>query len=703
MRQLFLDRAALAIKEVCQPVLDDYSVLISVSYSFMSSGSGLAKIISSRDHSLFNKIPIKVKKIAELISGKNLNHAELISKDRLAAGRIFNFGHSCSGVVIAVGAKVRNFRAGDFVACAGTDFATHADIVCVPQHAIVKINQEEHVKAASLAGIGAIALHSVERASLQLGQIVAVFGLELMGQLTIKLCQMTGCKVIGIDSDTNLLQKAQAAGIKNVYDISQDNIVQIIDVLTGYVGIDCAIITPDFGLSQQLSDIISIVKKNGKIVLNNNNPIDLPVEMACRKEIDLVFAGSYHQESSTLDLKMQSYEQKAMTIFVDLLASGRFDLTSFTQNQYALGDLSSALDQLQQKNMLGAVIDYQNYEKLKTGLKLWQNHPLNVSFVPARREQDKFKLGIMGASRHTKLNIMPIISNSEQVLINTIVDIDASRSLNFSNSYKCANVLTGSLTSFQNDDSDLIFISKDVDIDLDTVLVLLQQKKAIFVERAFIDTLEKFEKLENFLHANPQALLCVGYMYRYASFMQKIKAQLDKRSAPFMLQYRMNLGAISKEQRFVGAWRFGGVMAQAAYILDLFYFLAGSKPMSVSVESIRTAGDNSFSTDNFTANVSFADGSLCSLLFTTLGHSDAGSEQLELFFDAKSIIMTDYKNLTGYGFAPYFDEKDREPDLGVQNMLLDFLQHARNNKNILTTEELLVSTKLALSVDRMVY
>lgn len=702
MRQLFLDRGALAIKEVCQPVLDDYSVLVSVSYSFMSSGTGLAKIISNRQHSILNKIPSKVKKIAELISGKGLNYTSLIIKDRLA-GRVFNLGHSCSGVVIAIGAKVHAFRVGDFVACAGTDFANHADIVCVPQHLVVRITKEEHVKAASLTGIGTIALHSVERAGLQLGQTVAVFGLELVGQLTVKLCQITGCNVIGIDSDPNLLKKAQAAGIKSVYDIGQDNIVQIIDVMTDYAGIDCAIITPDFVLNRQLLDIVSIVKKNGRIVITSNNEIDLPVEVACRKEIDLAFATPYGPGLYSAETKTQSHEQKSMAIFVDLVSSNRLDVSDFMKNEYNLPELSKALDQVQQKHTLGVVIDYKNYEKLKNNFNLLSEKQSEPSFIPARLHGDKLKIGIMGASRATRLNIMPILAQSENTVINTIVDSDVSRSITFAKVYKADNVLAGNLSLFQNDNSDVVFVSKDAETDVESVIALLQQNKAVFVERPFIDTSEKLEKLEKYLQQNPQALLCVGYTYRHSAFIQKIKNQLDKRTAPFVLNYRVNLGAISQEQRFVGVWRFGGVMAQAAYILDLFYFLAGSKPLSVSVESIRTAGENSFSNDNFSATVSFADGSLCSLVFTTLGSIEMGKERLEVFFDSKSIVMTDYKNLTGYGVAPYFDEKDREPDFGLNNMLLDFLGSARNNANIFRIDDLLVSARLALTVDKMVY
>lgn len=702
MKQLFLDRNVLAIKDVCEPVLDDYSVLISVSYSFMSAGTGLAKIIASRQHSILNKIPSKVKKIAELISSKGLSYTSLIIKDRLA-GREFNLGHSCSGVVIAVGSKVRAFRAGDFVACAGTDFVNHADVVCVPQHLVVKINNAADVKAASLTGIGAIALHSVERAQLKLGQTVAVFGLELIGQLTIKLCQLTGCSVIGIDSDVNLLHKAQAAGIKAVYDISQDNIVQIINVLTDYVGIDCAIVTPDFLLNNKLADIVGIVKKNGKIVLTSNSEITLPIELACRKEVDLAFVTMYGSSFYAPDLKNESHEQKMMTIFVDLITSSRLDVNSFIQNEYALPELANALDQVQQKNTLGVVVNYQNYEKKADNLKLVTDKKLEPVFVPARLQGEVLKIGIMGCSRATKLSILPIFMQNEQVVINTIVDKDPSIVNNLAATYKNSSVLSGNLALFQNDDSDIVFISKDVDIDIDVVISLLQQQKAVFVERPFIDTQEKLEKLENFLSLNPKALLGIGYRYRYAALVHKIKNQLDKRKTPFMLQYRVNIGAVSPEQRFLGAWRFGGVMAQAAYILDLFYFLANAKPVSVSVESIRTAGENSFSTDNFSAAVSFADGSICTLLFTTLGNPQAGYERMEIFFDAKTILMTDYKNLIGYGVAPYFDEKDREEDLGVQSMLHEFVNSVRNHSNVIKNEDLLVSAKLALTVDKMVY
>ena len=699
MRQLFLEEGILAIKEVCQPSLDDHSVLVSVSYSFMSSGSGLAKLINDRQRSILNSLPNKVKKIAELISSRGLNYTTLMLKDRLA-GRVFSLGHSCSGIVIAVGSKVKSFRVGDLVACAGTDFANHADIVCVPEKLVVGIKRESDLKAASLTGVGAIALHTVERAKLKLGQNVAIFGLEAIGLLAAKLCAAAGCQVIGIDRHPELLRQAQQAGLNGVYNLSQDNVAQIIDVLTNYTGIDCVIITPDFELKNQLQDVINIVKHKGRIVITNNNQLDLPTEAACRKAIELDFVtpygpGLYHHEEQGA-----STEQKTMGTFVNLISTSKLDLRCFTEHEYSLTNLNAGLDLIGAKQLLGLVIDYQNVPDVS------QTNPIKSApsalFTPAKLDQH-LKIGLMGASRNTRLNIMPVLSQIEDATINTVIDPDISRSMTASRVYRGAKALAGSLSAFHTDDSNVIFISESCEIDLNDIITLLKQNKAVFVERPFIDSLENLAKLEEFLKQHPGAQLCIGYTRRYAHFIQKIKPLLDSRSTPFMLQYRVNTGAISKEQRFADAWRFGGVMSYASHILDLFYFLAGSKPISVSTEVMRTAGESSATTDNFVTTVSFSDGSVCNLLFTTLGNSEIGKERLELFFDSKTIIMTDWRNLTGFGVAPYFDENDQEPDLGNAVVIQEFFHRLRQNQPTLPVDELLISAKLALTVDQMVY
>ena len=186
MRQIFLEKGELAIKEVCEPSMDDYSVLISVSYSYLSAGNGLKSLLESSQNIFFQNIPNKVKKIIDLVSNKGLSQTASVIKEKLN-NRTFVFGHSCSGTVLAIGKKVRNFKVGDLVACAGSGFAAHADVVCVPENLVVHVKNESLLKQSSLIGLGAMALQSVRRASLQIGETVAVLGLDTVGQLIMRL------------------------------------------------------------------------------------------------------------------------------------------------------------------------------------------------------------------------------------------------------------------------------------------------------------------------------------------------------------------------------------------------------------------------------------------------------------------------------------------------------------------------------------
>ena len=54
---------------------------------------------------------------------------------------------------------------------------------------------------AAFATLGAVALHGIRIAEVKLGDIVAVIGLGLLGQLTAQLLKAAGCRVIGMDID----------------------------------------------------------------------------------------------------------------------------------------------------------------------------------------------------------------------------------------------------------------------------------------------------------------------------------------------------------------------------------------------------------------------------------------------------------------------------------------------------------------------
>jgi predicted dehydrogenase len=231
----------------------------------------------------------------------------------------------------------------------------------------------------------------------------------------------------------------------------------------------------------------------------------------------------------------------------------------------------------------------------------------------------------------------------------------------------------------------------------------LQHGKAVFLEKPMVTTHEQLVQIVQFLQKNPALPFCVDYNRSFAPFIQRIKKALNTRTSPLMIAYRMNAGFIPKShwtQTEVGA---GRIIGEACHIFDLFCYLTDSTPVSVSVESLKPNNEDLFATDNVSVQLSFADGSVCSLLYTALGHSKMGKERMEIYFDSKTIIMDDYKKLEGFGLPASFNTQASVADKGHETLLKLFfesLQHTQI-KPIIDLDRLVKVSEISLIVDKL--
>ena len=171
------------------------------------------------------------------------------------------------------------------------------------------------------------------------------------------------------------------------------------------------------------------------------------------------------------------------------------------------------------------------------------------------------------------------------------------------------------------------------------------------------------------------------------------------------MQYRVNSKYHVKHQ-----WTFsnsnigsGRIIGDACQMVDIFCYLANAKPISVSVEAMHAARSDIFPTDNFSAHISFDDGSVGTLLFTTLGHRDMGVERFELFFDEKSILLEDYMELYGFGLPSWFNDTITAPDKGHEALLNQFFNQLRQETFIppISIDRLHLVAELTLLIDQL--
>src|SRR6202012_5661943 len=132
---------------------------------------------------------------------------------------------------------------------------------------------------------------------------------------------------------------------------------------------------------------------------------------------------------------------------------------------------------------------------------------------------------------------------------------------------------------------------------------------------------------------------------RFSPAVQKLRARLAGRSAPIVANYRMNAGYIPLDHWVHGPHGGGRNIREDCHIYHLFAFLTESDPGEVHARTVVSQSVRWRRDDNFVATIHYADGSVCSLTYTSMGSRDFAKESCDIFVDGKVLTLDDYKRL----------------------------------------------------------
>ncbi|MEM4216718.1 MAG: alcohol dehydrogenase catalytic domain-containing protein, partial [Candidatus Methanomethylicaceae archaeon] len=172
----------LELAEVPAPQVTKDTILVQTQASLVSLGTERYMLEFARK-SLLEKAKSRPDLVKQVIAKAQAEGP--LEAYRQAMGRLdapVPLGYSAAGVVIAVGEKVTGFAVGDRVACAGSGYASHAEIIRIPKNLVVKIPEAKgrppiSFEEAAFVALGGIAIHAVRLANLSLGERVVVLGL----------------------------------------------------------------------------------------------------------------------------------------------------------------------------------------------------------------------------------------------------------------------------------------------------------------------------------------------------------------------------------------------------------------------------------------------------------------------------------------------------------------------------------------------
>jgi threonine dehydrogenase-like Zn-dependent dehydrogenase len=540
------------VVEVPSPAVRPGFVLVRNAYSVISSGTerGALRLASKSLIGKARERPDLVRKVLRKASEDGLWSAVQAVQTRLEQPA--TPGYSCAGTILETGEGVNDLRPGDRVACAGANFATHAEVVCVPVNLCVRVPGDVPLDEAAFVTLGAIALQGLRVAQIQFGEVVLVIGLGVVGQLAAQLLKAAGCKVVGMDPLNARAQLARQLGADVA--VGPDAVASAVDSLTGGHGADAVIVTAATTSSQPVALAGELARDKGRVVLVGAVGMDVPRRPYYEKELELRLSRSYGpgRYDPAYEEQGRDYpygyvrwtERRNMQAFVDAVAGGRLSLAPLVTHRFPVeeaergyGLLGRSVDEA----VMAIVLSYPQPIQEQSGARTLQFGE------PREPRPGAPRLGVLGAGTFAQSVLLPRLKRLpvELVGVATSTGHGARQAGERFGFRYCATDVERVLS---DPEIDAVVIATRHDSHADLVARALRRGKDVFVEKPLAVTRgELAAVLDAWIETGCRGRVQVGFNRRFAPMMRRIQEELGGRRSPLVANWRVNAGPLPRD------------------------------------------------------------------------------------------------------------------------------------------------------------
>jgi len=691
MKQITIKNGKPILADIPKPTITKGNILVNVMFSCISQGTELSGIQGDVKNTLSEKIKKqteKINKTVEFIKLKGINktYKKVQSVLKGEGGMSREIGYSASGIVEEIGESIKDIKIGDMVCCAGAGFANHSEFISVPRNLVMKIPLGLDLMKASTVTLGGIALQGIRRADFKLGEFVIVIGLGFLGQLSVQMLKISGCRVIALDINDKRCRLAEELGSEiSLNSQNYQNIEKEIQKITNGYGADGVIFTASTNDPSVISSAFNMCKKKGKVVLVGVAGDVLKRSDLYKKELDYLISTSYGpgRYDEEYELKGKDYpyayvrwtENRNMQEYLRLLNKKYINIDTLIEKVYPIEKATEAYEELKESKEKPIVALFRYSEN-----KLpYEDEIVINDYVKINKEI--FNIALIGAGAFAQnMHIPNLQKMKDKYNLYAICDAKGLKAKDVAKQYK-SNIATTNYDSILKDKNiDIVMICTRHNLHADYSIRALKAGKAVFVEKPIATNEEELLELETVLRETKQ-LFMVGFNRRFSPFAREIKKKIRNRINPMIISYRMNAGYIPLDHWVHTEEGAGRIIGEACHIIDLFNYLTDSDIISVSCDSIEPKTKAISSTDNKSITLKYKDGSIANLVYTSLGTKNYPKEHLELYCDETVYEMKDYLTLNSFGTKSHLPKIIlKNQDKGHFNELIEFYKSLKGEK-----------------------
>ncbi len=571
-------------------------------------------------------------------------------------------GYCHAGVVVDAGAAAGGFVPGDRVVTNGP----HSEYVRVPHTLAARIPQGVSFEAAAFTPLAAIGLQGVRLAAPTLGETVVVYGLGLIGLLTVQLLRANGCRVLGIDRDPSRLALAEGCGATPLNGAEGD-VAERVLALTGGVGADAVLLTLAAASDEPVRSAARMSRKRGRLVLVGVTGLNLVREDFFAKELSFAVSCSYgpgrydpeyEERGNDYPLAYVRWtEQRNFEAVLDLMADGRVDPLPLVSHRFPFERAAEAYDLLTgQEPSLGVVLGYSD----RGGERPARSARTVRTAAPAPAAGAG--VGVIGAGNFAVRTLLPVL-RAEGVRLRTVASGGGTSGAVAARKFGFEQATTDVEAVLADPEIDTVYVLTRHDSHARLAVRALDAGKHVFVEKPLALTEEELDEVEAAAERSGR-LLTVGFNRRFAPLALELAGLLRGRAGPVSVVATVNAGAIPRTH-WTQDPRVGGgrVVGEACHWMDLARSLVGASVADVQVVAARDAAGRPID-DVAHVSVAFADGSTAVVHYLATGARSFPKERIEAFWDGKTVAIDNWRRLRRYGVSGPLWERSQGVEKG---------------------------------------
>lgn len=632
----YLNSGETKIEEIPFPVLKKNSCIIQSTCSLISTGTEKMMLNFSKSNLLEKALqqPDKVKEVLQKIQHDGLSSTIEAVKSKLDTP--VQLGYSNVGRILESGTD--EFKINDRVVSNGP----HAEIVQINKQLICKIPEALSDEEASFAFVAAIGLQSIRLLDPKMGDIIAVIGLGLIGNLTAQLLLSNGCKVIAFDKSKEAVDLAQSMGITAfVYD--KNNMDSTYSFYLNEKGADGVIITASS--DEDLFNSAAIIsRQRAKIILTGVIDHQFNRDLFYKKELSIQVSCSYGPGRYDKNYEEKGYdypiglvrwtEKRNVECVLDLLAENKINVKPLIKNRIKFGqDLIKAYQHFETLN--GAnIIEYEDRPIVKQKTLI-----VDANLI----ETKNTNIGLIGLGNFARKIILPQLQKYNK--LPSVICSSQTNAIDTVKKYKLGKLTTDKRELIHDPNINLIFIANQHHQHGNLVSEILSIGKSVYVEKPLCISMDELNKItEIYLQHASNVRLIVGYNRRFSKFTEAIKEKLLGNEHLTQIIYTINAGFISKDH-WINDPEIGGgrILGEVCHFIDWCNFTLGAEVESVYANSIRPEHESI--SDNVSITLRYTNGSQAVIHYLTNGNKKYPKENIKLFSAGQILELDNFKIL----------------------------------------------------------